>query len=244
MSDPKPNLSRAQADLEAWKTWKGDPTEQHLLEVMERMQGVVNKTVSKWSAAPVPTPAIRAMANVHLKKAIDNYDPAKGASLATYAEWNLKKTGTFVHRYQNVGRMPDHRIEKISDFKIAKTELSERLGHPPDAKTLVDHLGPKWSVNEVSRMEKELQSDHVASLSMETDLLAVPVSAKELDAMRYIVDDLSSPEERLVYEYSMGLNGKPKLSAQEIAKRMNKSGPWVSRTRGKIDQKLRSRWSV
>ena len=33
MSDPKPNLSRAQADLEAWKTWKGDPTEQHLLEV-------------------------------------------------------------------------------------------------------------------------------------------------------------------------------------------------------------------
>lgn len=241
MADLKPLSPRAQQDLELWQKWKASPSDETLLPVMERMQGLVTQTVNRWSAAPVPTPAIRAMANVHLKKAIDSYDPGKGASLATYATWHLKKTGTFVHRYQNVGRMPDHRIERISDYKQAREELTERLGHPPDAKVVAEHLGAKWSINEVARMEKELQKDFIASQSMQTDLLAQPVSTREVDMARYILDDLTVPEERLVYEYTMGMNGKPQLSAQEIAARMGKSGPWVSRVRAKIDKKLRAR---
>lgn len=241
MGDPKLMSPRAQQDLELWRKWKSDPSDDNLLPLMERLQPLVTQTVNRWSAAPVPTPAIRAMANVNLKKAINTYDPSKGASLATYATWHLKKTGTFVHRYQNVGRMPDHRIERISEFNLAKDELTEKLGHQPDAKTLADHLGAKWSINEVARMERELQKDFIASQSDQTDLLTQPISAKELDMARYILDDLESPEERLVYEYTMGLNGKPKLSAQEIAARMGKSGPWVSRVRGKIDKKLRAR---
>lgn len=245
MSDHTP--TRAEKDLALWKTWKADPSEQNLTVLMEHMQPLVLQTVNRWKAAPVPTSAIHAMANVHLKTAIDKYDPTKvgesgqSAQLASYATWHLKKTGTFVHRYQNVGRMPDHRIERITDYKTARDELAEKLGHPPDPRMLVDHLGAKWSIKEVERMEKELQSDYVASQNVVTDLLVQPVSAKERDIARYIVDDLVDPEERLVYEYSMGLNGKPRLSAAQIAETMGKSGPWVSRARGKIDKKLRAR---
>ena len=241
--DKAPPSSRAAHELELWKTWKANPSDETLEPLMESLYPLVNQTVGKWSSAPVPTPAIRAMAQVHLKRAINAYDPDKsrGATLATYANWHLKKVGAFVHRYQNVGRIPDHRIERIGDFQQARDELKEKLGHPPDAKTLVDHLGPKWSLNEVSRMERELQKDHVASLSPETDVLSTPLSAHEIDMARYILDDLESPEERLVYEYSMGLNGKPKLTAQEIAAKMGRNGPWVSRIRARIDKKLRAR---
>ena len=240
--------TRARKELDLWWTWKVKPTESNLEPLIESLQPLVQQTVNKFKGAPVPPGAVRAMAHVHLMKAINSYDPTKvgksgdAAALSTHATWNLKKVKSFVLKHQNVGRIPDHRGNRIADFKLAKSELQEDLGRPPDARTLAAHLGTGWSMAEVTRMEKELQRDLIASQSLVTDLLPEIASAKDKDMLRYIYEDLDG-EERSVFEYTCGVNGKPLLSAGDTAKSLNMSGPKVSRVRRRIDEKLRLRGS-
>ena len=236
MDQPKPN--RQQQELELWKAWKADPTPQNLEPLMSSMQNIVQYRVNQFRGAPVPPAAIAGFANAQLIKAFETYNPNKGGALQTHAVNHLKKVQTFVIKHQNVGKIPDQRVNNISEFKIAQQELREQFGREPDSLSLAEHLG--WSQKEVARMESELRADHIASKSPETDRLPEMYSTKEREVLRYIHYDLT-PDERLVFEYTLGLYGKPQLSAQQIAKTMNMSAPKISRIRKKIDNKLRAR---
>lgn len=230
--------ARAQQDLELWQTWKQDPTPENLEPLLNSLQPVINRKLSEFRAAPVPPSAIQGAANLTVMKALNSYNPDKGASVATHVGWNLKKVRAYVIKHQNMGRIPEHRAYNIQDFKDARADLTARMGFPPDAQTLAEELG--WSLAEVTRMEKELRPDLIASLSLETDTLPEIESTRDREVLRYIYQELTA-DERLVFEYTLGVNGKPELSAGNIAKTMGISQPKVSRIRRKIDKKLRAR---
>lgn len=230
--------SRQDQDFDLWQSWKADPTPEHLEPLLQALQGPINAKVNEFKTAPVPDSAVRAFANAQAVKALQTYNPNRGASVSTFVNWHLKKVRAFVLKHQNVGRIPEHRAYNITRYKEAREELTQRMGHPPDTLTLADHLG--WSSAEVTRMQQELRPDLIASLSPEPDRLKDMQSSRERDVLRYIHYDLA-PDERLVFEYSLGVYGKPKLSATEIARTMNISLPKVSRIRAKIDKKLRDR---
>jgi DNA-directed RNA polymerase specialized sigma subunit len=222
-----------------WKAWKSDPKEERLAPLMNSLQRLVHYRVNEFKRAPVPDAAVRGFANAQVVKALHTYNPTKGASVGTHVNWHLKKVRSFVVKHQNLGKIPEHRAYNITKYKSAKQELEDEIGHAPDALSLSEHLG--WSQKEVGRMESELEKrDLIASKNLEPDTLPDLHSAKERDALRYIHYDLV-PDERLVFEYTLGLYGKPKLSATDIAKRMGISLPKVSRLRRKIDKKLRAR---
>lgn len=230
--------SRKDRDLELWRNWKADPTPEKLEPLLDVLQGPINAKVNEFRAAPVPDSAVRAFANAQAVKALHTYNPSKGSAVSTFVNWHLKKVRSFVLKHQNIGRIPEGRAYRITDYKQAKEELTQKLGRPPDTMTLADRLG--WSPAEVGRMQSELRPDLIASLSPEPDRLRSMQSSRERDVLRYIHYDLT-PDERLVFEYSLGLYGRPKLSATNIAKTMNISLPKVSRIRAKIDKKLRNR---
>jgi DNA-directed RNA polymerase specialized sigma subunit len=231
-------IKQQEQDLELWKAWKADPGPETLTPLLTVLQGPINARVNEFKDAPVPPSAVRGFATAQTVKALQTYNPKKGASVSTFVNWHLKKVRSFVLKHQNIGRIPEHRAYNITQFKEAKEELAQKLGHPPDSLMLAEELG--WSQAEVQRMESELRPDLIASLSPEPDRLADIQSAREEDVLRYIHYELT-PDERLVYEYSLGLYGKPRLSATEIAKTMSISLPKVSRIRAKIDKKLRDR---
>jgi len=230
--------TRAAQELELWRDWKANPSDATLEPLMASMQNVVQQRVNQFRGAPVPPAAVQGFANVQLKKAFHTYSPDKGASLATHANWYLKKVQTFVIKHQNIGKIPDQRANNIAEYRAAKEELRETLGMEPDALSLSEHLG--WSQREVERMEAEQRKDLIASKNPEADQLAETYSNREREVLRYIHYDLT-PDERLVFEYTLGLYGKPQISATEISRRMSISLPKVSRIRAKIDKKLRAR---
>jgi DNA-directed RNA polymerase specialized sigma subunit len=230
--------SRSDKDLELWKVWKEQPTPENLQPLLDRFQGTINARVNEFKRAPVPQSALKAFATGQVVNSFHAFNPEGGANLNSFATTYLKKVRAFVGRHQNIGKIPEHRIGNVSDFKQAKDELTEKMGHPPDTLTLAENLG--WSTAEVSRMQSELRSTHIASRELEPDLLPDLQSSHERDVLRYIHYELA-PDERLVFEYSLGLYGKPRLSAADIAKTMNISPPKVSRLRKKIDKKLRAR---
>ena len=223
-----------------WHTWKDAPTEENLYPLIQEFRPDIEYKVSEFASAPVPDAAVRSKARILTIKALNTYSPDKGAGVRTWVNWNLRKVRAFAIENQNFGRIPEGRALKIAEFKQVKSDLTQKMGFPPDALTLSEALGPKWSVAEVTRMETELRSDLVESMSLESDQLPTLFESKERDILRYIYHDLTA-QERSVYEYTLGVNGKPKLSAKDIAAKMNISGPKVSRLRKSIDQKMRKR---
>ncbi len=229
---------RQGTELELWHAWKKDPTPQRLQPLVSSLQNLVQARVNQFRSAPVPPAAVTGFANAQVMKALRSYDPSKGAALHTHVNWHLKKVQTFVIKHQNIGKIPDQRANNITEYKAAKEELKETFGHEPDSLSLAEHLN--WSQKEVARMESEMRKDLIASKSPEIDTMPEMYANKEREVLRYIHHDLT-PDERLVFEYTLGLYGKPQLSATEISKRMSISLPKVSRIRNKIDQKLRAR---
>lgn len=225
-------------DLTLWAAWKADPIPDKLEPLLDNLQKVIIPKVNEFKAAAVPPAAVHGMANAAVVKALNSYDPNKGANLATHVTWHLKKVRSFVVKHQNLGRIPEHRAYRITDYKNARDEMTHRNGTLPDAVSLAERLG--WSTAEVGRMERELRSDLIASKNLEPDRLAEMESNRDREVLRYIHYHLN-PDERLVFEYSLGLYGKPLLPAGRIAKTMGISMPKVSRIRKKIDMKLRER---
>jgi DNA-directed RNA polymerase specialized sigma subunit len=230
--------SRSDKDLELWRSWKADPTPDNLEPLLDGLQGLINSKVNEFKRAPVPQSALRGFANSKAIHALQTYNPSKGASIATHVGWHLKKVRAFTLKYQNMGRIPEGRARHITRYKNAKEELTQKMGMAPDSLTLAENLG--WSQAEVNRMESELRKDHIASFNPEPDRLPDIESAREKEVLRYIHYELT-PDERLVFEYSLGLYGKPQMSATQIARTMNISLPKVSRIRKKIDKKMRAR---
>ena len=227
-------------EIQLWEAWRSAPKEETLEPLLDLYDSDINRKVHQFRSAPVPDSAVRGHAHQMTLKALNSYKPGSGASLRTWVNWNLKKVRGFVVTHQNMGRIPEQRAMRIGDFKKTKEELTDRLGHVPDALTLSEALGPKWSLNEVTRMESELRPDLIASKSLTADTLDGLSDPRERNVLKYLYQDLSM-DERLVFEYTLGVNGKEKLSAGDIATKLNLSRPKVSRIRKSIDKKMRER---
>ena len=216
-----------------WHNWNNNGRKpEHLKPLMDSLKPVLKIEANKWRGVEIPKSTINAEINKHALNALKKYDPDKGVQLGTWVTNNLKKTGRFVKQYQNLGRIPEAQIGRIRKFKQAKETLFSMHGFEPDTKTLADHLG--WPHKRVQQLQKELsREDKPVSgwLSDPADLM----TPKELEAIRILqYDTRMSAEERSVYEYTFGLNGKPKLAPGEIAKRANLHPSKVSRIRNRI----------
>ena len=204
-SEPEPKATKqkkpSEIDLELWKKWKASGSQEDLSVLMHRFDGTVAKYVYMFRDYAVAESVIEATAYVMIKKAIETYNPNKGANLNSHVTNYVKKVGQVVGKYANLGRIPEHRRLKIPEFKQAKEELFTKLGHEPDAKMLATYLG--WDIKEIARMETELnRRDLVASQITEPDVLEGSVKDYSVNnrVFRSVYLELDDEIERLVFE--------------------------------------------
>lgn len=222
-------------ELELWHTWNSKGrTEEHLKPLYQSMKPVVNKAISAWAGrVPVPTSAIHAEMHKQFFNALKTYQPGKSA-LNTWVTNNLRKGGRFIKNYQNIGRIPENQIEKIEPYKKAKQELYDKLGYEPDTASIAEHMGVH--VRKIQQLEKENRQDLAASMFNEGDPAEI-LAPKELEALTLVQYDLT-PEQRIVYEHTFGMNGKKMLKPGEIADKTGIHPSKVSRIRKLLKDKV------
>ena len=226
-----------------WHTWNDNGRKpEHLKPLMDSLKPVMKTYANQWRGIEIPASTVNAEIRKHTVNAIKNYNPDRGVQLSTWITGNLKKTGRFVKQYQNFGRIPEAQISRIKNFKQSKDELANQLGYEPDTKTLADHLG--WPQKRVKQLEKELSRKDMPTSGWLSDPADV-MTPKELEAIRIIqYDNRLSAEDRSVYEFVFGLNGKPQLNPGQIAKRLNLHPSKVSRIRNRIKGHIQEAMSV
>jgi DNA-directed RNA polymerase specialized sigma subunit len=224
---------RSEKDLQLWQQWDQNGRKSHDLEpLMKQLEPLIRKQTNVYAGkVNIPKPAVHAEFQIQAIKAVQNYDP-KRAALNTHLTHQLKKGKRFITTYQNVGRVSESRVYKINQFQNEKERLADELQREPSAIELADRM--RWPIKQVVSMESELRRE--VPTSMTAGGLEQIKPSKEAEMLRLLQYELS-PQERTVYEYLLGENGKPQLKPGQIAKKMGLTQSRISRVKASIGKK-------
>lgn len=234
-------------ELDLWKTWKDNGHKpKDLAPLLHSINPVIQASVNKFkNRVEIPTSVIE---QVHKKEAINalkDYDPKKGANLYTHLRNRLIKGTRFIETFKNAARTPEHISRHIGAFNALKSEIQDKLGHEPDDLTVHDHIATYGhptlgllSLKDIKRINKEQRKALIQTGSDNEEYGEAPnLSSRDEEVVHLIYQQLT-PEERVVHEYTFGINGKAKLKPGAIAKKTGIHNTKVAKLRTSILKKM------
>ncbi|MGD0016740.1 MAG: RNA polymerase sigma factor RpoD/SigA [Verrucomicrobiia bacterium] len=191
---------------------------------------LVVKIAHDYSNFGLPLLDLISEGNIGLMKAVERFDPKKGAKLSTYAAWWIKQSikRALANQSKTI-RLPVHLVDKISKMKRASMALGECLGREPTDQELGKALNiPHTKVaqlrtisirpasldapisDEDSTEFSEIVGDENAATPFE--MLREKVMRDEL---REIIKDLE-PREAQILTMRFGLDGNKPKTLEEV----------------------------
>lgn len=233
----KTAAARDKKDLELWEKWKKKPTKTNLQPLMQRFDRVFDHKVKAWKAPKVSEPAFRANLMKNALSAFDRYDPSRGASVRTYVIQRLARSQRFNTSQQNASYIPEKKTELIGPIDTATDKLRDRFGRTPTNSEIAKEIGVKPRlVGEVQRLRRA----DISSSVFESD--PVPkANTRHDEVISLLRPSLRNDDEKAVFDYMYGMNGKPKVtSTNAIAKRLGKSPSQISRLKNRVKATYKS----
>jgi RNA polymerase primary sigma factor len=135
-----PRLTPQQEIELAKRIKKGDP------EARERMISsnlrLVVTIAHDYANLGLPLLDLISEGNIGLTKAVERFDPTKGAKLSTYAMWWIKQSikRALANQSKTI-RLPVHLVDKITKVRRVSRQMSEELGREPTDDELGEEIG-------------------------------------------------------------------------------------------------------
>jgi hypothetical protein len=187
--------------------------------LLDKYRSQLNILTRRWLRAPVPPAAIQGEAMKLFLHALDRYDPNSGVLFKTFMETQLRGMYRYVNANKSVARVPEHRVLQMGRYQRARSLLEMQKGREATHDEMADHLG--WSTQQVQMMDTALSRGAYSMAETEERGYQDPITFYNRmgETFEFMYFQMT-PEEKLVYDYSIGAHGKPKLkSVTDIARR-------------------------
>lgn len=221
---------RDQKHVELWQTWKNDPNPRTLKPLLKELEPVFGHALNSWKAPNVNPAAMKANIMQHAIKALDGYDPNRGASITTHVTNRIQKAKRFNVQAQNMAYIPEEKARYIGVIDAAKDQLYDEHGRDPTHEEIASIVG--ISPKRVKEIQGLRRADiHSSAFASDPGGYA---ASRDQEIIHLLRAELK-PDEQKVYDYIYGQNGMPTItSTGELAKKLGKTDSQISRIKNRI----------
>jgi RNA polymerase primary sigma factor len=220
---------------------RGDePARQKLIKSNLRL---VVKIAHDFKGFGLPLLDLISEGNIGLMRAAEKFDPAKGAKFSSYSAWWIKQSmRRALSQKSRTIRVPVASAGKISKIRMAKMQLSERLGRSPTDTEIAQFLnltkrtvqGLKLADLRTFSLHDPIQKGEEGSFeeiipdtcaSTPDEIIEGSESIQRLRNLIYKLDD----RERTILLMRYGLDGNKPKTLEEVSRK-------IGRTRERVRQ--------
>lgn len=224
--------SRQQKDLDLWREWKKTNDPQALSKLLDRLQPLIYREVSKWQSS-MPVAALESKGRMLAAEALKTYNPSMGAAIGTHVTSRLRKLSRHVYPYQNVARLPENKQLLFNTYQVAQSKLYDELGRDPTVDEMSDELS--WAPKRVRDFSntfgrRELVESEGALMEGDGD------SSTLTDFFYHGL----SPQDKLLFEDITGYGGKRPLNNTQLMKKHGLTQGKLSYKKRKFIDKIKS----
>jgi DNA-directed RNA polymerase specialized sigma subunit len=220
-----------------YDAWLGDPSRENLANVVESLKPTINSEVQRYTG---PKPLLRSRAKSLAIKAIQTYDPAKGANLRSWVVTQLQPLARYGQQMRPM-HASEVAIRQAAEVNRRREEMSDDLGRDPTDAELADETG--ISMRRIRNIRKQVKPTVFEGTLTEAKGEEGPsmpgvVESSSMDTAQQMVYDSLTTRDKAIYDWKTGKHGKPALSNQLIAKRLGVTPALVSQRSRQIAEQI------
>lgn len=248
-----PSLAEKQKELgltrekefHLWKAWKVEPPGPKRGELFQQLAksqaSIINRHLGRFSGVEVSKSAMKADLYKHYETQLEKFDPNRGVKLSTWVNWGLKGVKRFVVKHQNTLRFTEPVADRIMPYRVAVSELRDRLGYDPTVQQIVEHThSPKWggkvlSEKEIHQIRTQVKKGYdIGGGGEEVEGAGLRANDPTLQVAHLIYHDLK-PHEQKLHELMFPRDGSvPVYKSGVLAKKLGWEVSKVSKAKRSI----------
>jgi RNA polymerase primary sigma factor len=226
---------------------------EHMIKANLRL---VVKIAREYEDLGLPLMDLISEGNIGLIKAVERFDPRKGAKLSTYASLWIKQSikRALAHQSRTI-RLPEHALDKVAVMRRAEAKLYEIYGRAPTDEELAEQLGIRDArlvrrYREASKRPVELDaptgsdsdSESISEIIADANAPAPfdrLVKANDLALAQEAFATLDERESRILV-LRFGLGNKPPKTLEEIGQEFGITRERIRQLEGLALKKLQA----